>query len=312
MQHLLDKAYHRLAREGAIRPRRFSRLAAYARAVRRRHIGPLEYRRMRPTFIVGGQRTGTTVLRETLNTHPDIVLLGELFTRGSHAEAFETYVAARGLQRPAHYAEAESQLWDYLRHLRAQAPESVKVFGFDIKYSQLRTLSPAYEPLSAVPALIQFFHASQAQIVHVVRENVVQAALSELVAAGRDVWHHRQDEAIGQKVEVDGELLLTLIRQRLLDREIFGALMEDYPHLTTIDYEEIARGVATADEAGWLAGDSNAVVGLAGFLGVTGRLRQLGSMSKIVQAPYREIVTNYDEVVRKLRGSAFATWLDTI
>lgn len=304
--------YQRRVADGAIRPRRYSAIAAFVRAVRRRHVGPLEYLRLRPTFFVGAQRSGNTVLRETLNTSPEIELLGELLTAGSHQESFPLYAAARNLGRPPNYAEAEAQLWDYLRHVRALRPTPARIYGFDIKYSQLRALSPGYEPLSAVPALVQFFHASQANIVHVVRENVLQAALSEVIATHRDLWHHRRDEALDGRVRVDCELLLVLMRQRHLDREIFEGMMKGYGRMITVDYADTVRGIAKADGEGRLVGPGNPVLAVAEFLGVEPRLQRASAMSKIIQAPYRDVVTNYDEVVRKVSRSEFAAWLETI
>jgi LPS sulfotransferase NodH len=308
----IDEAYRRRSVEGAIGPRRFSGAAALARAWRDGHLGLGEYRRMQPVFVIGAQRSGTTVLREVLNTNPAVALLGELFDTGSHQRDFAWFASEHKLPRAADYAEAERQLWGFLRHVRGLVPATAARFGFDVKYSQLRTLAPLYEPLSAVPAMVQFIHASRALVVHVVRDNILQAALSEMVARSRAVWHHRGQQSIEQPVEIDCRVLGVIMRQKQADREIFTAQMRAYPRLATCEYGEIVRGLDACDAAGRLVGPDNPFFAIADFLGVERRFDRGQLMRKVIQRPYREIVANYREMVASVRRTEFARFIETI
>jgi LPS sulfotransferase NodH len=251
-----------------------------------------------------------TVLLRVLCTSPDIDCRGEVFSVTENN--FAAYATDNTLPRPNDYPEAEKQLLAYVKYLHATGKHGVKAFGFDIKYNQLRSIAPTYESLCALPVLVQFIKESGTRVIHVVRENVLQAALSEMVAESRAVWHHTGHEEIERKVRIDCGRLLRNMLERRADRQIFASVMEGHSRMITCEYDRLSRGLAMADAEGNLVGTDNPLFEVADFLGVKPAFRDSKKLRKIANRPYRDVIENYDEVVRLVRRTEFVTHLDTI
>jgi len=271
--------------------------------IRERHL-------MNFFLVIGTQRTGTTVLRETLNSNPAIALSGEVFL--GDPGGFDEFATKAGWSRPEDYLAAERQILAFLKHLADSADASMKVFGIDVKYSQLRAISPRHQPLSALPALVQFLRLAGVRVIHVVRENVLQAALSEHIAEARAIWHHRGRESIGQTVKIDCRKLFELMQIKRGDRQMFTALMDGHSRMMTVEYDRISKGLAQRDAEGTLIGETNLIFEIAEFLGVDPCFRPPPDTTKIIQAPYSSLIENYDELRRFLRRTEFAAYLETI
>ncbi len=305
-------------RRGALRralfhatcPPALNSVFALLKAWRRGLITIREHHMMNFFVVVGTQRTGTTVLRETLNSNPAVALSGEVFLRDPGG--FDDYAAKVGWSRPEDYLAAERQILDFLKHLADSADASMKVFGIDVKYSHLRAVSPRHQPLSAAPALVQFIKLAGVRVIHVVRENVLQSALSEHIAEARAIWHHRCQESIGRTVKIDCRKLFELMQMKRGDRQMFTALMDGHSRMMTIEYDRISKGLAQRDAEGKLIGERNAIFEIAEFLGVDPCFHPPQGTTKIMQAPYASLIENYEELRRFLRRTEFAAYLETI
>jgi len=298
----------------ATRPRLVNTIVAWARAWKFGLISVRDRRLMQVFAMVGTQRTGTNLLRELLSGNPEIAAEGEIFTPGEDGlSAFERFQREAGLGRPAAYPQAEQQFTAFLADLWRRRAGRARLYGIDIKYSQLRAVTPHFEPLCSIPMVAQFLQASGCKILHVVRENVLHAALSEAIAAGRQIWHHRDGEAIDRPVAVDCRDLVRIMQEKSLDRRIFASLMEGTGRMLTCEYERIVRGLGMVDAEGRLIGEDNPIFDIADFLGVARNFRRPPNLQqKVVQAPYREIVANYRELVDTVRRTEFAAFLETI
>jgi hypothetical protein len=265
----------------------------------------------RPFLLVGGQRTGTNILRTVLSTSPEIVLWGEVFTPDPDLSEHDRFAAAAGHRRPHDYTEAELQLTAFLSHLRRLDPWAT-LYGFDIKYSQFHSITPRYAPLFFPPVLIQFIRQHEIPVLHAVRENLVRAILSELVATARKIWHHTGDERIAAPVPIDCRQLRYKLDERAANQAIFADLMAGHRAMMTCEFEWFTAGLAMKDSAGVLEGSDNPFFHIADFLGVPRNLKDPGTLHKIIRAPYAEIIANYDEVRLVIADSAYAKFLGTI
>jgi len=137
----------------------------------------------RTRFVVlGGPRTGTSLMIETLDAHPQIRCYGGVFNRGS-----------RGALDPdaddvAHWIEqlftSEARL-DQPQIQRPEAREGPRAVGFKVHYEQWLGRR-AREVLRLLPDL---------RIVHVVRDDVLRTLISAKVAAARESYQSRQAPA---------------------------------------------------------------------------------------------------------------------
>jgi LPS sulfotransferase NodH len=279
-------------------------------ALRRGLITPQNRFLMQFFVIIGTQRTGSTVLREVLNSNTELAVAGEIFDGGP--ESFDAYLVKQGLGRPTGYPDAERQIVEFLGAVNAERPAAAKVFGCDIKYCHIRAVAPSSEPLCALPALLQFIRLSGVRVIHLVRENVLQSALSELIAETRAVWHHTGDEQIERRIKIDCRKLIQYMQVKRADRQIFSSVMEGHGRMVTCDYDRFVSGIAMTDADGNLTGEHNPLFELADFLGVERRFKAPRHLKKIVQKNYAELIENYDEVRKIVRRTEFVTYLETI
>jgi LPS sulfotransferase NodH len=294
------------------RARAWTDIIAYIRGWQCGLVTLREHSVMQFFVMVGTQRTGTNLLRELLATNPEISCRGEVFSPVPGEDEFEQYLKRNNLARPHDYPEAERQLKGYLREIHRSLDRGTKVYGVDIKYSQLRAIAPYFESLSAVPVLVQYLLKGTSKIIHVVRDNVLQAALSEVIARQRQVFHHREAQSVTQKFEIDCRDLIRVMQEKRADRAIFASLMEGYGRIITCEYERTVRGLTMADAMGNLVGNDNPIFEIADFLGVQRKFRRPETLHKVIQSPYRDLISNYDQVVKAVGRTEFATYLDTI
>ena len=69
--------------------------------------------------------------------------------------------------------------------------------GMDIKYSQLRDIAPLNWDSAELPFLLGYLKSREAIIIHVIRRNVIQCAISAMIAMQRGVWHNYDGARIG-------------------------------------------------------------------------------------------------------------------
>lgn len=122
-------------------------------------------------------RSGTELLRNLINSHPDIYCDIELFMR-------------RKALFPKRYVENRSKIF------------GKKIYGFKAKVFQLNA---QYEDEKRVKA--EFF-SDDFQIVYLRRENFFKQALSELVGQQRQKWHDREASPLKKKFTIDCDKLI--------------------------------------------------------------------------------------------------------
>jgi hypothetical protein len=92
--------------------------------------------------------------------------------------------------RDRHVAFVES----FFRHLQElKAPNDICI---DIKYGHLLNFELWWCPPLERPFLLKFCESNQIGIIHLFRENVVEATVSSMIADRRKVWHSWEDAAV--------------------------------------------------------------------------------------------------------------------
>ena len=167
-------------------------------------------------FIILGQaRTGSSLLKELLDSHPDIQCEGELFN--PTCKYLQQSLALQFLQ------------WYPFPYLNYRKSLSMKpMYGCKIQ-----------------PHQIKFFHTRITQlqkkgwkIIHIQRKNVLRQVLSALIAQKTGCWHRNaQDDTPVYSVRITPSELLPAVAWRLRQGERESALLEEIPHFSVL-YEE--------------------------------------------------------------------------
>ncbi|MFB6230721.1 MAG: hypothetical protein ABEL04_06140 [Salinibacter sp.] len=226
-----------------------------------------------PRFILFGRgRSGTTALLSMLDDVPALHCEGEVL---------HNYV-------PYPYRHVLG------RSARAAAPG----YGCKILSYQVQDVQNALEhPASFIDRL---WNEGGFQILYLRRANLLRHALSN-IRARREQFHKKKDDTPDEAraLRVDPDHVMEWIRSS----EALGAyeerLLEGVPHLS-LTYEEHIRDPdvhqATVDE-------------ICASLGVESAPIE-SSYRKIAPPSVREGVANYDELVRRLRGTPYEKYLE--
>ncbi|MGN6391827.1 MAG: hypothetical protein ACTHM9_06235 [Gemmatimonadales bacterium] len=272
---------------------------------------------------IGCQRSGTHLFREIVNSNPHVALLSEPFWPSPKPVQWGDYV--RGLSAskfpPRLPLDALLLLDEYLTTVRQDVDidfdwyggrkPQLRTLGVNVKYNQSRSVTPLVHDLRAPPILLEYFRSRKFRIVHIIRQNVVQAALSHMIAMQRDVWQNYDHTELSGRFHIPWETLRGYIEWSNTEREEFLRLADDLP-LHTCSYEDLVDDLKRVNTAGEFPADTIVLAPVAKFLGVPNEFRFASSIRKVINRPYGEILENYDELVSAIRDSPYAEFADTL
>ncbi len=224
-------------------------------------------------FVLSEPRSGSSWLLETLNSHPDITLESELY---NHV----VYQEVKSFQQIE--KEKLGICIDYLENKFARKRN--KYTGCKILINQLRFISPDFP---------RYFieNYQQAYFIFLLRENIVCAQISLVIAHTHHIWHCKKDEDIKKKkVHIHPqEFYNNLERFREL-KDTTWKLLEDYGvNFIRLTYEEL------------FADKDKVIKKICKFLNIPARHIVFSTEKK--GNPFRpeEIIENYEEVKEFLK-----------
>jgi hypothetical protein len=183
--------------------------------------------------------------------------------------------------------------------------------GLDVKYNQLKSAAPAYCDLRLRPFLLEYFHDRKIRIIHLVRRNVVQVAISAIIANMRKVWQNYDGASVGGPYRIPPQDLLNFANWITEEREAFERVASGL-EVHTCYYEDI---VSDLQSVGWFKRfrqNTAALSQIAEFLDVPNQFRDYGYIRKVINRPYRELLANYDELVSAIQFSPYSEFIPSL
>lgn len=273
--------------------------------------------------LIACQRSGTHLLREIINSNPGIALFSEPFTPDPNPVYWSTYIRTLSAHEyPPLLPEDAMDLLDRYM-LRVQQDLDVenmwsgggkpqlRTLGLDVKYNQIKCVNPVSSNLRTQPLLLDYFRSRDFRIIHMVRKNLVHAALSLIIAKLRNVWGNEDGAVIQGRYEISTESLFSHIWSIKSERDEFVRLAHDLPMQTCV-YEDLVKDIRRVDAAGEFPNDTIVLAPLARYLDVPNRFKHAPNRHKVINRPFAEILENYDELVRAIEDSEFSEFADTI
>jgi signal transduction histidine kinase len=238
--------------------------------------------------IVGVRRTGTTLIRTTLDSHPHVRCFGASFRHGrrltnSQGENFETgyqqYLRASPVRRLQDLLLPALPVHAYLDELFA--PGEHKAVGFKLLDYEFRQY----------PIIMQYLRQQDARVIQVVRKNVLKTLISRSVKKVR---------RFGKATESVARTQITLRADRLVkDLERIEQANEQWPHETQgMPYLRTTYEDFVADKAHELRR-------MLDFLDVEFIDNLQSPLIKVNPDDIRQIITNYDQVEVALKGTRY-------
>jgi hypothetical protein len=250
-------------------------------------------------------------------------MLPEPFNRDTQSFCWHKYIATLPKERypPNGRDELERLLNGFIdainqdielnRDVYGGRKRSRPMIGLDVKYNQLKSISPAYVDLRLRPFLLDYFGARRARIVHLVRRNLVHTAISAIIANARKVWQNYDGTSIGGQYFIPINTLFNYVRWIEEERTAFESLAGDLI-VHTCYYEDLVDDLKKVGWFGRFRQDTTALSRLAEFLRIPNRFRNYGYIRKVINRPYKELLKNYDEVLAAIEDSPLSAFASTL
>jgi hypothetical protein len=253
-------------------------------------------------FIVGRQRSGTTVLREFLCAHgaydADEVFHGDL----SRPDRFYNFVLEHikvdpSAVNPARHPALFDKFIERLRAKSRGAPVAI-----DLKYFAFNAMPTRDDLLGRRPYTVQYMQRANAHVLHVVRRNKLRIHVSEEIAKLTSRWSaQRQDQLPKHKPRLllDPRLTLKRVAELHKEEETARKLLAACQDCREFVYEEMfdAEGNFTL-----------AVGEIAKAILDVARIDRRPPNLRMNPEPLSELVENYEEVRSEFAATPFG-WM---
>lgn len=251
---------------------------------------------MHKFLVVGVQRSGTTFIGSSLDSHPAIKYVGEIFkirgwylnratrqltrrTAFSGDNGYSSWMDASIGRKLGHYCWRKRNTQQFLDHFYSLY--DYDAVGFKLMSSQARRFG----------GIIPYVINNKVKVIHVVRENILKTHLSRLTAASRSMYH--SDRTVtSSKIVVPVSELLSSLEKINADNQYWQTNFEQSTDYLQVSYESFVNNRAQISHD------------MLSFLGV--EYHEIKSkLVKINPDSLQDIIKNYDEVVSLLDGSDF-------
>lgn len=244
-------------------------------------------------LIAGLRRTGTGLIRTTLNDHPQIHCAGELFNFGSRINR------RRGMKCSEGYRQFIGR--SHSRHLIDLANRKYLVNEFLEQYYQSHTDTASGFKLQSTqlrrfPMVIEWLKQNDCKVIQVVRRNILKTLVSRSAKRVSGESHVRT-RTKKTNVHLEEESLIRHLERIEQRNNGWVELCEGMPYLT-VYYEDFVENQVEELKP------------ILDFLEVEHRSELSSKFVKGNSDNLCEIIDNYDRVAEILAGTPYEKYLD--
>lgn len=242
-------------------------------------------------FIAGIRRTGTGLIRTTLNNHPQVRCIGEAFnfgdrfgkTRGEKCDdGYRQFINSIPGGKTRDLLLRKQTVDNFLDHLyEASENTEKKAAGFKLMQKQSNEF----------PMVLEYLRRHDARVIHVVRENVLKTLISRTVKRATGQSHTTKAM---KKTPVRLE-----VNRLLKDLERYEADNNRWPQLCA------SMAYIRVTYEGFVANQDEELSRMLTFLDVDPIVDLTSHFVKGNPDNIREIIVNYDEVENTLKNTRF-------
>lgn len=250
-------------------------------------------------FLIGRQRSGTTVFRNMLSRHGALDC-DEIFHGDPNPDfplRFYEFVSERLERDPKliHPLRHRGQFYAYIDELRKIA--NGRKLALDVKYFALNLIPQEEDITSDSPFILKYMHEKRANVVHIVRRNKLRIFVSEQMACTTGKWSVKDPSSLSgrkPKITLDLDLLDRFISRQIILDNIVGDMLDRDQDVTRLFYDEMF------DDSGNFS---------AATRGVAAKLMNLDAVDatpgnlKMNPEPLADLVENYDDLEQRLSGT---------
>lgn len=248
-------------------------------------------------FIIGRQRSGTTVFRDLLARHGavncDEIFHGDL----NRPHRFFGFVLEE-VQRNPHYVHPQhhAQLFrEYIERERREA--GGKKLAMDVKYFGLNLIPQNEDVDNRAPFVVNFMRNNKAHVVHIIRRNKLRVYVSEEMSRATGKWSAEKAEHVlteKPKLQIDVKQALQFIDRLTQQDDRVKTMLDTIPMVARLYYDEMFT------EDGLFSEHVQDVA--ARFMDRDAVDPKPGNL-KMNPEGLPELVGNYDELTQALQGT---------
>jgi hypothetical protein len=249
-------------------------------------------------FVIGRPRSGTTVFKAMLQTHPEIWSLREVLNENNPRSYFNFLKRLQSDNRDALLpSRSVDNFVKYLGWCRRTALEKQpqnKVVILDVKYDQAHLLCEPWWSITALPRIFSLMRELGCKVIDVHRNDVVRLVISNQIAIKTQIYHsNKLEPGEGQdaKIRIDTDRLLREVNATLQAYEKVVRHFRGYPDYLQITYETMFDGETFSD---------GLISRVASFLGVSDQFERIPQLSKLLVEDIFSYIENADEVRARL------------
>lgn len=213
--------------------------------------------------LITTQRSGSTLLSEYLNSHPDIYMGRELFQMHRYGYNYdeEGYVTFQG------------PIADYLDSFFSKHLQNHQAVGFKLMSDQMHQF----------PQILEYIKVNGIPCIYLERQNSVKIAVSRLLARKRNLYHTKEDIVLNQETlcidQLNRELSVIASTKEQLRN------MVDPDKDLQIYYEEL------------VIHKESVLLEALSFLQVSQEVNLQCSLRKINSENLKDVIANYDDLL---------------
>lgn len=251
---------------------------------------------MQVCCVTGKPRSGTTVLKKMLASHPEIVDFGEVFRETGEDSFFgflRDSVAKDGSwMLPSRRVEI---FLKYIEDCKAKAKSYKKdasTLVIDVKYDQTHLVYDAWRDMNALPVFFDVIKKNGWHVVDLRRQSIVSMIISNEIAISTNVYHSDlvdRDYQADIKIRLDPNTLEHRIRGIRATYERVGFFFKDYPRYKSFFYEDLFDHQTGAFKPDILEA-------LSSLLGLDNRFDPQPALRKLLGTDALSYVENADEI----------------
>ena len=242
------------------------------------------------TLILAYQRSGTTALRSILEATGKFLNFGEIFapqrTKEKHGvyNFFESEVK-NDPKIVYPLFETRVKFFDsYFENLLSASTSTNKLPLIDVKFDVLYNLHTYFQADDIEPFFLKYCKMRNVKIIHLIRENSFEIALSLAIARENKQYHYTSDEKPGSELILSKEDVASFYNNHVKQKDAAINFLKNYNHLE-MQYESSFVNNRLSDEALDL---------LSSYLDL--ELENIESTYVKKTKSNKELVSNFDEV----------------
>jgi len=253
--------------------------------------------------ILASQRSGTTLFRSILNTHPKVHAFDEVYgglrpQRGPNYLGFLLQQVSNDPSSALPQVETLRQLFqDHHAKLEALTPEA-SVRLVDIKYTHVHRFNPLNYHVLELPFVLRCIQASGGSVLHLIRKNVLATYTSAVVAKRNASYRATKADSVKEtRVQMNAEETLRELENRDREIEHFRNLLQSTA-VREIYYEDMIQDGLFSEPI---------LAELAQSWSIDPQFERKPQREKIVP-PLSDAIINFDEIEAKLASTKFS-WM---